>query len=48
MSAGLLGEIIAVQMMNEVDKPEKLINHCVKSSFIKQFNVLIELKCYTD
>lgn len=43
MSAGLLGEIMAVQIMNEVDKPEKLINQCVNSRIIQQFNSLFEI-----
>lgn len=49
MSAGLLGEIMAVQMMNEVDKPEKLINLWVNSRIIQQFNSLFEIIiCYAD
>ncbi len=49
MSDGLLGEIMAVQMMNEVDKPEKLINQWVNSMIIQQFNSLFEIIiCYAD
>lgn len=49
MSAGLLGETMAVQMMNEVDKPEKLINQCVNSRIILQFYSLFEIiTCCAD
>lgn len=43
MSAGLLGEIMAVQMMNKVEKPETLINQWVNSRIIQQFNSLFEI-----